>query len=51
MAADLAVLSQDILTAPLQALPATTSLLTIVDGEIISADGPFAALGATAHPH
>jgi predicted amidohydrolase YtcJ len=47
MAADLAVLSQDILAAPLDALPATTSLLTVVDGAIIAADGPFAALGAT----
>ncbi len=50
MAADLAVLSQDILTAPLEALPATTSLLTVVDGSIVYADGPFAALGATPHP-
>jgi hypothetical protein len=37
--------------APLDALPATTSLLTIVDGAIISADGPFAALGATVRPY
>ena len=35
MAADLAVLSQDILTVPAQALPATTSVLTLVDGEIV----------------
>ncbi len=35
MAADLAVLSQDILTVPLQALPATTSVLTLVNGEIV----------------
>ena len=35
MAADLAVLSQDLLTIPLQLFPATTSLLTLVDGEII----------------
>jgi predicted amidohydrolase YtcJ len=47
MAADLAVLSQDILTAPLEALPSTSSLLTIVDGAIVYAEGPFAALGAT----
>jgi predicted amidohydrolase YtcJ len=50
MAADLAVLSQDILIAPLEALPATTSLLTVVDGAIIHAEGPFAALGAPVHP-
>jgi predicted amidohydrolase YtcJ len=50
MAADLAVLSQDILVAPLEALPATTSLLTVVNGTIIYAEGPFAALGATTHP-
>jgi hypothetical protein len=35
MAADLAVLSQDILTVPAQALPGTTSVLTLVDGEIV----------------
>jgi predicted amidohydrolase YtcJ len=34
-AADLAVLSQDVLTVPTQQLPATTSLLTMVDGEVI----------------
>ena len=50
LAADLAVLSQDILTAPLEALPATTSLLTVVDGAIVHADGPFAALAAAVHP-
>ena len=44
MAADLAVLSQDILSVPLDALPATRSLLTLVDGEQVHADGPFAAL-------
>ena len=44
MAADLAVLSQDILEVPLQALPGTRSLLTLVDGEAVHADGPFAAL-------
>jgi hypothetical protein len=44
------VLSQDILVAPLEALPATTSLLTVVNGTIIYAEGPFAALGATTHP-
>ncbi len=37
-AADLAVLSQDVLTVPTSRLPATTSLLTIVDGEVIFED-------------
>ena len=40
-AADMAVLSQDVLTIPTQQLPATTSLLTIVDGEVIFADAMF----------
>lgn len=44
MAADLAVLSQDILTAPLDALPRTRSLLTLVDGKPIHAEGQFAPL-------
>jgi hypothetical protein len=35
MAADLALLSQDILTVPLPALPATRSVLTVVDGRIV----------------
>jgi predicted amidohydrolase YtcJ len=38
MAADLAVLSQDILTVPVQQLPATKSLLTLVDGEVVFED-------------
>ncbi|MEO8523745.1 MAG: amidohydrolase family protein [Caldimonas sp.] len=38
MAADLAVLSQDLLTVPLAQFPKTTSLLTIVDGEVIYED-------------
>ena len=33
--ADLAVLSQDIFTAPLQDLPKTTSILTMVGGQIV----------------
>jgi predicted amidohydrolase YtcJ len=33
--ADLAVLSQDIFTAPLQDLPGTTSILTIVGGRVV----------------
>ena len=44
MAADLAVLSQDILTVPLEALPTTRSLLTLVDGRAVHAEGPFAFL-------
>jgi predicted amidohydrolase YtcJ len=43
LAADLAVLSQDVLTVPTPLLPATTSLLTMVDGEIIFADALFAS--------
>jgi predicted amidohydrolase YtcJ len=35
MLADVAVLSQDIFTIPAQALPATTSVLTIVGGHIV----------------
>jgi predicted amidohydrolase YtcJ len=38
LAADLAVLSQDVLTIPAPQLPATTSLLTLVDGEVIFED-------------
>jgi predicted amidohydrolase YtcJ len=41
MAADLAVLSQDILTAPARDLPATTSVLTLVDGEIVFEASPM----------
>jgi predicted amidohydrolase YtcJ len=33
--ADLAVLSQDIFSVPIQQLPATPSVLTIVDGKIV----------------
>ena len=35
MLADLAVLSQDIFTIPKQELPATTSVLTMIDGKIL----------------
>jgi hypothetical protein len=42
MAADLAVLSQDILTVPVQQLPATKSLLTLVDGEVMFEDPALA---------
>lgn len=37
-AADLALLSQDILVVPASQLPATTSLLTLVDGEVVFED-------------
>jgi predicted amidohydrolase YtcJ len=43
LAADLAVLSQDILTVPVQQLPATTSVLTLVDGEVIFEDAALAS--------
>lgn len=42
-AADLAVLSQDVLTIPPPQLPATTSVLTMVDGEVIFADATLAS--------
>jgi hypothetical protein len=35
MAADLAILSQDLLTIPMEAFPGTRSLLTVVDGKIV----------------
>ena len=35
MLADLAMLSQDIFKVPLQDLPRTTSVLTIVDGRVV----------------
>jgi predicted amidohydrolase YtcJ len=38
MAADMAVLSQDVLTVPAPVLPATRSVLTLVDGEIVFED-------------
>ena len=43
MAADLAVLSQDILSVPPQTLPATRSLLTLVDGEVAYEDASLAS--------
>jgi predicted amidohydrolase YtcJ len=42
MAADLAVLSQDVPTAPVQQLPGTRSLLTLVDGEVVFEDPALA---------
>jgi len=47
MAADLAVLSQDILLVPAQSLPATRSLLTLVDGDIAFEDPSLAPVPAT----
>jgi predicted amidohydrolase YtcJ len=41
--ADLAVLSRDYLTVPLAQIGGTVSLLTMVGGRIVYADGPFAA--------
>ena len=41
LAADLAVLSQDVLTIPTPQLPVTTSLLTLVDGEVVFEDAVF----------
>ena len=40
MLADLAVLSQDIFTIPNQQLPATTSVLTMIDGKIVYQEVP-----------
>lgn len=42
MAADLCMLSQDVLTVPVNLLPATTSLLTVVDGEVVFEDAALA---------
>ena len=42
-AADLAVLSQDILTVPVQQVPVTRSLLTVVDGEVVFEDSLLSA--------
>lgn len=43
-AADLTILSQDVFIAPLESLPGTVSLLTLVDGEPVHASGPYAGL-------
>lgn len=43
MLADIAVLSQNVLEVPPDALPATESLLTMIGGEIVHRAGPFAA--------
>jgi predicted amidohydrolase YtcJ len=42
--ADLAVLSRDYLTVPVGEIGAIVSLLTMVGGRIVYADGPFADL-------
>jgi predicted amidohydrolase YtcJ len=43
MAADLTVMSQDVLTVPSRMLPTTKSLLTMVDGEIVFEDPDLTA--------
>ncbi len=45
--ADLAVLSRDYLSVPVEQIGSTVSLLTMVDGRIVYADGPYAALEET----
>lgn len=47
MAADLAVLSQDILLVPVQSLPGTRSLLTLVDGDVAFEDPSLAGERST----
>jgi predicted amidohydrolase YtcJ len=44
--ADLAVLSADYLTAPVQGIGRITSLLTMVGGKVVYTDEPFANLAA-----
>jgi predicted amidohydrolase YtcJ len=46
--ADLAVLSSDYLTAPVQEIGRIRSLLTMVGGEVVYASGPFAELAPDA---
>lgn len=46
MLADIAVLSQDIFTVPADALPATTSVLTLVGGRVLHDELTGAATGA-----
>jgi predicted amidohydrolase YtcJ len=46
--ADLAVLSKDYMTVPVDQIGGIESLLTIVGGRIVYANGPYARLGATA---
>jgi predicted amidohydrolase YtcJ len=42
--ADLAVLDQDVMTVPVGRMNATRSLLTMVGGQVVSADGAYAEL-------
>jgi len=42
--ADLAVPSRDYLSVPVEQIGGTVSLLTMVGGRIVYADGPYAAL-------
>ena len=42
--ADLAVLSKDYLTVPVEEIGSITSLLTMVGGRVVYGSGPFAAL-------
>jgi predicted amidohydrolase YtcJ len=43
--ADLAVLDEDFLTVPVERIPSLSSLLTMVDGRVTHASGPFQGLG------
>ena len=47
--ADLAVLSRDYLGVPIDEIAGTVSLLTMVGGRIVYADGPYAALEEKPH--
>jgi hypothetical protein len=47
--ADLAVLDRDYLGAPNEQIGRTVSLLTMVGGRIVYADGPFAAFEESSH--
>ncbi|MDB5595783.1 MAG: TIM-barrel fold metal-dependent hydrolase [Hyphomicrobiales bacterium] len=51
MLADLAVLSDDILTMPVERIGTLTSLLTMVGGRIVYADGPYAGLDEPGRAH
>src|SRR5712675_2164381 len=47
--ADLAVLGRDYLSVPIERIGGTVSLLTMVGGRIVYADGPYAALEEKPH--
>lgn len=47
--ADIAVLNQDYMTIALEAMPRLRSVLTIVNGNIVFADGPYKDLDPTQH--